>query len=154
MAKITRVIDALGPLIHCSLSVSSERKRILELEQKEIPKRVIELRGLVDTGADSVLIDSRHVALLQLPVRTPTTKTATIDGHSQRLRTKCEIGLIIHFENDEKAQWDGPAHCDDTLLDFCDFDLIIGRNVLSALNLHYDGPNSVFTISHNYSPPA
>jgi hypothetical protein len=147
MAKITQAIHELGPLIQCALSASSEREKILKIEGKPIPARLHDLIALIDTGSDSVLIDSKHIALLQLPVRSLIKKAGTVDGESKRYRTKCEIGLIIPLD-DKKVRWDGSAYCDDGLAENCEFDMIIGRSVLSALNLHYDGPNCIFTISH------
>jgi hypothetical protein len=150
MAKITHPIGELGPLIHCILAVSEERERILKKEGKKVPERVQGLIGLVDTGSDGVLIDSKHIADLNLPVRSMVPRASTIDGQSNRYRCQCEVGLIIPLDN-AKVRWDGSAYSDETLKKECQFDLIIGRDVLASLNLHYDGPNCVFTLWHE--PP-
>jgi len=147
MAKITHPISDLGPLVRCVLAVSEEREKILKKEGKKVPERVENVIGLVDTGSDGVLIDSKHIGDLSLPVRSMVPKTSTIDGPSSRFRCKCEVGLIIPLD-DVKVRWDGSAYTDDNLKKECEFDLIIGRDVLAALNLHYDGPNCCFTIWH------
>jgi predicted aspartyl protease len=147
MPKISAAIQDLGPLIKCSLSVTQARANVLKSEGNKIPDRIHELIGLVDTGSEGVLIDSKHVAKLKLPVRSGR-RISTIDGTSGRYRTMCEIGLIIPLE-EAKVQWDGNAYCDNNLAHECDFDLIIGRDVLSSLNLHYDGPKCMFTIWHD-----
>jgi len=147
MPKITHPISDLGPLVRCILAVSEEREKILKKEGKKIPQRVENVVGLIDTGSDGVLIDSKHIGDLSLPVRSMVPKASTIDGPSPRFRCKCEVGLIIPLD-DVKVRWDGSAYTHDNLKKECEFDLIIGRDVLASLNLHYDGPNCCFTISH------
>ncbi|HEV2327659.1 MAG TPA: hypothetical protein VGY56_02595 [Verrucomicrobiae bacterium] len=147
MAKVTHPIGELGPLVRCILAVSEERERILKKEGKKIPDRVQNIVGLADTGSDGVLIDSRHIGDLNLPVRSMVEKPTTIDGPSPRFRCKCEVGLIIPLD-DMKVRWDGSAYTDANLKRDCQCDLIIGRDVLASLNLHYDGPNCCFTIWH------
>jgi hypothetical protein len=147
MPKITAAIQDIGPLIECMLSVTQARANVLNNEGNKIPDRIGGLIGLLDTGSDGVLIDSKHVAKLKLPVRAGR-RISTIDGTSGRYSTMCEIGLIIPLV-EAKVRWDGNAFCHNNLAQECDFDLIIGRDVLPSLNLHYDGPKCMFTIWHD-----
>ena len=75
-------------------------------------------------------------------------RATTVDGKSNRYRSKCEVEIILVLGED-KLSWEGPAYYDDNLSRDCEFELIIGRNVLAALNLHYDGPNNEFTIFYD-----
>jgi len=144
MHQVTHAIDALGPLIDCEAGVTVEFETARRAEKKLIPKRLAHLKALIDTGADSVAIDTDLVIKLGLPLRSAK-KSQTIDG--ERYRFKCEVCLVLLFGN-EKLSVEVPAYCVDNLTRDCEFDLILGRNVLSVLELVYDGPANTFTLRH------
>ena len=145
MYQVTHEIQVLGPLIDCEVGVTREFAAARASEKKSIPKRLAGLRALVDTGADGVAIDTELVVKLGLPLRSAK-KSQTIDG--ERYRFKCEVCIILLFGEDKLAV-EVPGWCVDNLTKGSEFDLLIGRNILSVLELHYDGPNNRFTLSHN-----
>jgi predicted aspartyl protease len=144
MYQVTHEIDGLGPLVGCIACVTKEFEAARKSEKKRVPERVSGLRALVDTGSDSVAIDTHLVHQLGLPLRSAR-KSQTIDG--EKYRFKCELGVILIF-GENKLLWEGPAYCVENLKKDCLFDLIIGRNVLEALHLVYDGPGNTFTLTH------
>jgi predicted aspartyl protease len=144
MYQVTHKIDSLGPLVGCIVCATKEFETALKSEKKPVPERVSGLRALVDTGSDCVAIDNNLVQQLGLPPRSAR-KSQTIDG--EKYRFKCEVGVILVF-GENKLLWEGPGYCVENLQKDCLFDLIIGRNVLEALHLAYDGPGNIFTLTH------
>jgi hypothetical protein len=145
MHKLTRSIhDVLGPVIDAIICVTEARSDALAKARIVTPGRIEGLLALVDTGSDTVAIDSVYARQLDLPVHSPM-RFKAVDEYKWRF--KCEVGVIL-ICNDGKLLFDTPCYCFDALKKRTGVDLIIGRDVLSRFRLDYDGPQQNFALCY------
>jgi hypothetical protein len=146
MHQLTRNIhDVLGPVVDAIICVTEARSEALAKAKLLTPERIQGLLALVDTGADTVAIDTIYASQLLLPVHTPS-RFKAVDEYKWRF--KCEVGVIL-LCNEGRLLFDTPCYCFDNLKTRTGVDLIIGRDVLSRFRFEYNGPDQNFELCYD-----
>jgi hypothetical protein len=67
MCQLTQRISGLGPLVQASVCVTEARAEALLRAGRPVPNPIPVVVALIDTGSDSVALDSLHAEKLSLP---------------------------------------------------------------------------------------
>jgi len=99
------------------------------------------LSGLVDTGADRILVPRNVIATLAL-VRIGTARISGVVSESGVIKIQPEDTFLA---NEVEV---GGYRVLDVEVTPCDLDFVlVGRDILNDLVLHYDGPGLAFTLT-------
>jgi hypothetical protein len=144
----TRQVAQNGNLIvDAVIGVSLGRRGALTAASQPIP-RSVHVQGLIDTGASCSCVDPSVLRQLQLtptgssPVNTPTT------GHQVAYADQYDISLMTGSPNEAPLIRGTLAVLEAILLAPQGFHAIIGRDVLDACLLVYDGKLGLFSIAY------
>lgn len=137
MAAVSRPITQRGALIEVRIGPSALLAQQLQHSGTSVPPPIA-VAGLVDTGASNSVLSASLPGRLSLsPVGArPVTTITTIGSTAYLYQISVELpNLVVEFLVVPAA-----VH------DFGGFDYLIGRDILNAGRLHYDGPGGVSTL--------
>lgn len=130
------------------VGVSDARRKLLWQRSME-PPPAVHATFLVDTGADTTLVDEQITRTLGLTAINQRRVVTSESGGIPKLCNLYDIGLEIR--NGGSAPWRIPAiHALGRPLMDEAMHGVIGRDILDTVNFHYDGPRQLFTIDYAY----
>jgi hypothetical protein len=141
-------IPPRGSLIDLKVELSAPRILALRNAGQAIPPAV-NLRGLLDTGADVTFIDTRHLPFVgQL---TPAFAPVGTPAGGWSFQVQYDISLtILHPQGGRRSDLSIPALSivDITLAPFLGYEALVGRDVLERCLLIYQGQGKSFTLAY------
>lgn len=146
MPHFTSPIVAEGPILNVIFTVSEARRRALEKADRPVPS-LVQVRGLVDTGASHTCVDPSIIQALEIPDSGFASMVTPTTGSSSVRKSTYDVGLAIFATNQ-----DPPYHIRNMAVAECElsnqgFHALIGRDVLSKCILHYNGAAGVYTLA-------
>lgn len=136
-------------MLVAGIGVSNARHSALEAASQPVPP-VVQVRGLVDTGASCTCVDPSVLkALLLTPTGKATVSTPTT-GATPETKDQYDIGLLVPGRLATHTPLvipSLPVVCAD-LLQAQGFHALIGRDVLASCLLTYDGVSGLFTLAY------
>ncbi len=148
MPVIDRPFGNDGPLIQVEVGVSRQDVAWLHRRGRAVPAPR-QVTALIDTGAECSCIDTKLVSTLGLIVAQATTTVNAPSLVGLAIQTSYLARLTVlhpsanpseHFEIADLALVDLD-------LSGCNFDVLIGRDVLANFDLRYRGPVGQFSLS-------
>jgi Aspartyl protease len=148
LSHFTRQIEADGPTLNAVVTVSAARATALKDASVPLPQPV-PIRALVDTGASCTCVDPDVLARLQL---TPTGKaslnTPSTGGQAQEF-DQYDIGLAIPGAAPGAIPlFLGTVPVVAAVLTGQAIQALIGRDILGACVLVYNGTTGLFTLAY------
>jgi hypothetical protein len=148
MTLLGGAITPDGAIVRVEVGVSRAHRRALQQAGHPVPPPVV-LDALLDTGAETTCFDSQAVNALQLPHRGFVIVNApALTGWLPRLAL--EAGLtVIHPSGVVAQNWVIPDQAIVELpLNAIGYEMILGRDVLTAGRLDYNGRAGTFTLEY------
>ena len=137
-----------GPFLALCIGVSAEQQACFEAKGRSIPPPLF-VKGLVDTGATMTCIDLGLPKKLTLNPRRPMSMFTPSTGTQVATSETYDVRLSILPTDQRKFpyQYHRPTlHVVAQPLAAQGFGAIIGRDILDAGILHYDGTERKFTL--------
>jgi hypothetical protein len=148
MPLFTLTLGQLGPLLTCVVGVSRERQEALLSAGQPTPSPVT-VQALVDTGASCTCVDPNVVQQLGIPptgrvqVHTPSTRQATPHETNQ-----FDVSIFIPGSTAQARPFTVPAlPVIESELQHQGYSVLLGRDILSACLLVYEGQSGFFTLA-------
>lgn len=137
-----------GPMVRVRFHLPPSERRLIRAAGRAVPVP-IEVRALIDTGAETTCLDSRVASRLGLPLADMgMTNAPALGGWGIDVRVRAEI-TVVHPSGDPK---------DDLVIDELEiteldlsavgYDALIGRDLLAFCILTYDGLSGTFTLAY------
>jgi hypothetical protein len=149
MPQVTLGTTPQGLIVEAIVGVSAPRLVALRSEGKAIPES-ISVMALIDTGADSTMIDGSVITRLGIPsigtiaMHTPSTGAQPVECFTfdvcLGIQSQQAGYLITHFDTLLVMESDFAAQG-------VVYNALIGRDVLSRGLLFYNGPHNAYTLS-------
>lgn len=146
MPHFTLQVTTSGPIVTAFVGVSEARRSALATAQQAIPN-IIEIRGLLDTGASGTAIDPSVLTALGL---TPTGATLVLTpttGTTPQSADQYDVGFVIPAPNGAPLFSQTLPVIASDLLAAQGFHALIGRDILSQCVFVYNG-SGFFTLSY------
>ncbi len=140
-------IGRAGALIDIEIGVSTARRNALVRQGREVPPAV-KVPFLVDTGASSSMVDDSIMRTLQL---TPTSAAQFHSASSNGLAQSCDVfdvSVLLGGTGRPTAMRFDPLPILATAFINHPSQGLLGRDVLNHLQLEWNGPGTLLTISY------
>lgn len=146
MPHLTAQFNASGPILDVWIGVSSPRRRLLLAHGLDVPP-ALRLSQILDTGAETTMLNEQHMRTLAIPVRGQRDiLTATSDEKPTPCNTY-DVSLEIATFGDPPFAMPALEIIGRPLFNHS-IDGMIGRDILGRINLLIDGPRRTFRIDY------
>ncbi|HEX8342901.1 MAG TPA: retropepsin-like aspartic protease [Tepidisphaeraceae bacterium] len=146
MPHLTLSVGDAGPVIDLYVGVSEHRKTALTTAGQPIPPMVL-IRGLIDTGASGVVIDTTHLEALSLtPTGSTSCHTPSTSGRPVTMMTY-DVMLALQHPRTHFTLGTHPIIASDLISQGQGIDALIGRDFLDHCYLAYNGSARLFTLA-------
>ncbi len=146
MPHLIAQFNASGPIVDVLIGASEPRRRLLLAHRLEVPP-VLRLSLILDTGAETTMLDEQHLRTLAIPVRGQRDiLTATSDEKPTACNTY-DVSLQITTIGDPPFTMPALEVIGRPLFNHS-IDGMIGRDILSRIKLMLDGPRRTFRIDY------
>jgi hypothetical protein len=137
-----------GAVVNLRIEVSAPRALVLRNAGQTLPPPV-NLRGLIDTGADVTCIDINHVPFLAQQIPAVALVGAPAGGWTIGLQYDASL-TVLHPQGGRRANLtlSSIPIVDLALAPFLGYEAVVGRDVLERCLLIYEGQTSRFTLGY------
>ncbi len=148
VARLERQVRSSGLFVDLYVGVSDGRRKQLWKQNKE-PSPPVFATFMVDTGADTTLVDEQIMRTLGLSA---INQRKVVTSESRGIAQLCDVyDISLEIKNGGSSPWListvsalGRPLMDDALHG------VLGRDLLDTVKLLYDGPKKIFTIDYFY----
>lgn len=146
MWSLTGYIQSNGLLVDVQVGVSSPRQEALYRAGIAVPPAV-HATFIIDTGADSTMVDSSLMLALGLQ---PTGQTHVLSSTAGGVPVPCDVfDISLELPNPKGVPWRLPSvEALGRALPNQSTQGMLGRDILKGAILHIDGPRGTFSLNY------
>jgi hypothetical protein len=154
MPQIDRAVLRNGLLVDVRIGVSAKRREQLWKQGLPIPGAVL-ATFIVDTGADTTMVNDQHLRSLGLGSIDAVDQTEVLTSESRGVPELCDVfDIEIEVPNYGHPPWViRPLRAIARPLMSDVYGGMLSRDVIDRAVLHYDGPRKRFTIDYHADLP-
>jgi len=141
MPKLTITLPQKRPIIPCFIAIGRAQERALMAAGRPVPA-AIAVKGFIDTGCDTLVLDHTLVEKLGLQAHS---YTALRSAQGIAYAASFSARLTIQTEPEPTTFDDLPCVAFSNI-QTDDFQVLLGRNVLEHFRIEFDGPESTLTL--------
>lgn len=137
-----------GPMVKVRIHFALADRRKFQAAGQTVP-RPIEVRALIDTGAETSCVDKRAAARLGLPpLKITFTNAPAVTGLGFDVRVMAEMTVVHPSGNPGDDLVIDELEISELDLSAVGYDVLIGRDLLARCVLTYDGLSGTFTLAY------
>lgn len=147
MPHFTIQVGPGGALFDAWVGVSEARAAALQTAKQTLPN-LQKIRALIDTGASGTCMDPSVINALGIPTRGSILMNTPTTGSAPQPTNVYDVSIVIPGATPPPLFLKTVAVAESQLLQMQGFHALIGRDILGAFVMHYNGPLKFMTISY------
>jgi predicted aspartyl protease len=147
MPHFTIQIGPNGALLDAWVGVSQARAAALQTANQTVPP-LQQIRALIDTGASATCMDPSVMNALGIAPHGTTLMNSPTTGGTPQPTNVYDVSIAIPGATPPPLWLNTVAVAESLLLQAQGFHALIGRDILAACVIHYNGPLKFITVSY------